>query len=218
MRSLVGQKMLMALSGVVLLGYLVLHMLGNLKVFQGPEHFNAYAENLRLLGAPLLGRGQALWVVRIVLLIAVGAHIWSAVAVTRASWRARPTGYHRLALVETTYAARTIRWGAVIIVVYVVYHLLDFTFGRVNPGFVPGDVYRNVIASFRVAPIAVAYVIANIVVGLHVYHGVWSGAQTLGLNRAPSDRWRRRGAAGFAVLLTAGYLVVPLAVLAGLLR
>jgi succinate dehydrogenase / fumarate reductase cytochrome b subunit len=218
MRSLVGQKMLMAVSGAALLGYLVLHMLGNLKVFQGPEHFNAYAEALRVLGAPLLGRGQALWIVRIILLAALAAHIWSAVAVTRASWRARPIGYHRLQLVETTYAARTIRWGAVIIVLYVIYHLLDFTFGRVNPGYVPGDVYRNVIASFRIAPVAVAYVLANIVVGLHVYHGVWSGAQTLGLNRPPSDRWRRRGAAAFAIVLTAGYLVVPLAVLAGQLR
>jgi succinate dehydrogenase / fumarate reductase cytochrome b subunit len=216
--SLVGQKIVMAASGALLLGYLVLHMVGNLKVFQGPEHFNAYAEALRVLGAPLFGRGQLLWIVRIVLLAAVAAHIWAAIAVTRASWRARPEGYRRLRLVETSYAARTMRWGGVIIVLYVVYHLLDFTFGRVNPGFVPGDVYRNVVASFQVLPIAVAYAVANVIVGLHVYHGLWSGAQTLGVLRAPVDRWRRSGAAVFAALLTVGYLAVPLAVLTGRLR
>jgi succinate dehydrogenase / fumarate reductase cytochrome b subunit len=216
--SLVGQKIVMAASGVLLLGYLVLHMVGNLKVFQGPEHFNAYAEALRVIGAPLFGRGQLLWIVRIILLVAVAAHIWAAIAVTRASWRARPEGYHRLRLVETSYAARTMRWGGVIIVLYVAYHLLDFTFGRVNPGYVPGDVYRNVVASFQVLPVAVGYAVANVMVGLHVYHGLWSGAQTLGVLRAPVDRWRRSAAAVFAVLLTVGYLAVPLAVITGRLR
>lgn len=207
--------MIMALSGAILLAFLVGHMLGNLKVFQGPEHFNAYAEGLRTVGAPFFGRGQLLWIVRAAVIAAVLLHIWSAIAVTRASWAARPVGYKDLDLVETTYAARTIRWGAVIIVLYVVYHLLDFTFGRVNPGFVPGNVYRNVVASFQVTWVAIAYIVANIVVGLHVYHGVWSACQTLGLNRPPVERWRRRGAAAFAIVLTAGYLIVPISVLAG---
>lgn len=210
--------MVMALSGAILLGFLVGHMLGNLKVFQGPEHFNAYAEGLRTVGAPFFGRGQLLWVARLIIIAAVLLHIWSAIAVTRASWSARPVGYKTLDLVETTYAARTIRVGAVLIVVYVVYHLLDFTFGRVNPGFEPGNVYRNVIASFQVPAVAIAYIVANLVVGLHVYHGIWSAAQTLGLNRPPVQRWRRRGAAVFATLLTVGYVVVPIAVLAGRLR
>ena len=210
--------MVMALSGAILLGFLVVHMLGNLKVFQGPEHFNAYAEGLRTVGAPFFGRGQLLWVARAILIAAVLLHIWSAIAVTRASWRARPVGYKDLDLVETTYAARTIRVGAVLIVVYIVYHLLDFTFGRVNPGFEPGNVYRNVIASFQVAAIAIAYIAANVVVGFHVYHGIWSGAQTLGLNRPPVQQWRRRGAALFATLLTVGYIIVPIAVLTGRLR
>jgi succinate dehydrogenase / fumarate reductase cytochrome b subunit len=217
-RTLVGQKIIMAVSGAILLGFLLGHMLGNLKVFQGPEHFNAYADGLRSVGAPFFGRGQALWLARGILIAALALHIWAAILVTRASWRARPVAYRQLELVHTTYAARTMRWGGVIIVLYVVYHLLDFTFGRVNPGFEPANVYRNVLASFTVVPVAAAYIVANVVVGLHVYHGLWSAFQTLGLNWPPVERWRRTVAAGFAVLLTAGYVIVPVAVLTGGLR
>src|SRR5438477_1856351 len=217
-RSLIGQKVIMATSGVILFLFVVGHLLGNLKVFQGPEHFNAYAEGLRTVGAPFFARGQLLWVARIVLLVAVFAHIWAAIGVTRASWRARPVAYHELEPVETTYAARTMRWGGVIILLYVIYHLLDFTFGRVNPGFVPGDVYHNVVASFRLWPVSAFYIAAMIVVGLHVYHGVWSALQTLGLHRAPTERWRRGAAGVIAAAIVAGYVAIPLAVLAGWLR
>ena len=170
------------------------------------------------MGAPFFARGQLLWLARIVLLVAVFAHIWAAIEVTRASWRARPVAYHRLEHVETTYAARTMRWGGVIILLYVIYHLLDFTFGRVNPSFVPGDVYHNVVASFRVWPVSAFYVVAMVVVGLHIYHGVWSALQTLGLHRAPTDRWRRGAAGVLAAATVAGYVAIPLAVLAGWLR
>ena len=217
-RSLIGQKVIMATSGVILFLFVVGHLLGNLKVFQGPEHFNAYAEGLRTVGAPFFARGQLLWVARIVLLVAVFAHIWAAIGVTRASWRARPVAYHELELVETTYAARTMRWGGVIILLYVIYHLLDFTFGRLNPGFVPGDVYHNVVASFRLWPVSAFYIAAMLVVGLHIYHGVWSALQTLGLHRAPTDRWRRGAAGVLAAAIVAGYVAIPLAVLAGWLR
>src|SRR6266566_6361206 len=216
--SLVGKKVVMAATGVILLGFVLAHMAGNLKVFQGPEHFNAYAEGLRTVGAPFFGRGQLLWVARIVLLVAVFAHIWAAIGVTRASWRARPVAYQELELVETTYAARTMRWGGVIILLYVIYHLLDFTFGRLNPGFVPGDVYHNVVASFRLWPVSAFYVAAMLVVGLHIYHGVWSALQTLGLHRAPTERWRRGAAGVIAAAIVAGYVAIPLAVLAGCLR
>jgi succinate dehydrogenase / fumarate reductase, cytochrome b subunit len=217
-RSLIGKKVIMAASGVILFLFVVGHLLGNLKVFQGPEHFNAYAEGLRTVGAPFLGRGQLLWVVRIVLGLALVAHLWAAIAVTRASWRARPIGYHRLEAIETTYAARTMRWGGVIILLYVIYHLLDFTFGRLNPGFVPGDVYHNVVASFRVWPVSAFYIVAMAVVGLHIYHGVWSAWQTLGLHRAPSERWRRGAAGVIAAAIVAGYVAIPVAVLTGWLR
>ena len=217
-RSLVGKKALMAVTGVILFLFVVGHLLGNLKVFQGAEHFNAYAEGLRTVGAPFFARGQVLWLVRAVLLVAVFAHIWAAIAVTRASWAARPVGYHRLAPAETTYAARTMRWGGVIILLYVVYHLLDLTFGPANPAFVPGDVYHNLVASFQRLPVAIGYIAAVVVVGLHIDHGLWSACQTLGLNRPPTFRWRRGGAAAIAALITAGYVAIPVAVLAGVVR
>jgi succinate dehydrogenase / fumarate reductase cytochrome b subunit len=217
-RSLVGMKVLMAVTGVILFLFVVGHLLGNLKVFQGPEHLNAYAEGLRTVGAPFFARGQLLWIARLVLLVAVGAHIGAAIIVTRASWRARPVGYRRLDPVETTYAARTMRWGGVLIALYVIYHLLDFTFGRVNPSFVPGDVYHNVVASLRVWPVAAAYIASMVVLGLHLYHGTWSALQTLGLNRPPTGRWRRSAAGAIAVLIAGLYISIPVAVLAGIVR
>ena len=217
-RSLVGKKAIMAVTGLILFLFVVAHLLGNLKVFEGPAKFNAYAAGLRTIGAPILGPSQFLWAARIVLLASVLAHIWAAALVTRASWAARPVGYHDLAATETTYAARTMRWGGVIILLYVIYHLLDFTFGTVNPGFVPGDVYHNVLASFHVWPVVLAYVVAMLAVGLHIYHGVWSALQTLGLHRAPVDRWRRGVAGAVAAAITLGYIAIPVSVLTGALR
>src|SRR3989442_2278949 len=156
-RSLIGKKVIMAVTGVILLLFVIAHLLGNLKVFQGAEHFNAYAAGLRTLGAPFFPRGLLLWVARIVLVGAVCAHIWAAIVVTRASWGARPVGYHALEAVETTYAARTMRWGGGIIVLYVIYYLLDFPLRRVNPDFVPGDVYPNLIANLRAWTVMAGY-------------------------------------------------------------
>ena len=217
-QSLIGKKVLMAVSGVVLLGYVLGHMAGNLKIFQGPEHFNAYAEGLRTVGAPFFGRGQLLWIVRLVLLASVGAHIWAAWAVTRASWAARPEGYHALRLVETTYAARTMRWGAVIILAFVVFHLLDLTFGPANPAFISGDAYHNVVATFQRVPVAAAYLVALGALCLHMYHGIYSGFQTLGLNHPRYNAWRRGFAAAFSLVVAVGFAVVPVSVLTGVVR
>jgi len=217
-RSLVGKKAIMAVTGVILFLFVVGHLAGNLKVFQGPEHFNAYAEGLRTVGAPFFARGQVLWAVRLILLVSLFLHIWAAIAVTRASWAARPVGYHGLTPTETTYAARTMRWGGVIIFLYVIYHLLDLTFGAANPSFVPGDVYHNLVASFQRWPVSAMYIVAVVVVGLHIYHGLWSAFQTLGLNRPPTYRWRRGVAGAIAALITAAYIAIPVAVLVGKLR
>lgn len=217
-QSLIGKKVVMAVSGVVLLGFVLGHMAGNLKVFQGPAHFNAYAEGLRTFGAPFFGRGQLLWLVRLVLIAAVGLHIWAAYAVTRASWAARPTGYHDLRLIETTYAARTMRWGAVLILLFVAFHLLDLTFGPANPAFVPGDAYHNVVASFQRLPIALGYIVTMGALCLHMYHGITSACQTLGLNHPKYNAARRGFALLFSLVVAAGFAAVPLAVLTGLVR
>jgi succinate dehydrogenase / fumarate reductase, cytochrome b subunit len=217
-RSLVGKKAVMAVTGVFLFLFVVGHLAGNLKVFQGPEHFNAYAEGLRTVGAPFFARGQVLWAVRLILLASLFLHIWAAIVVTRASWAARPVGYHGLTPTQTTYAARTMRWGGVIIFLYVIYHLLDLTFGTANPSFVRGDVYHNLVASFQRWPVSAMYIVAVVVVGLHIDHGLWSAFQTLGLNRPPTFRWRRGVAGAIAALITAGYIAIPVAVLVGKLR
>ncbi len=217
-RSLVGQKITMAVTGLLLIAFVIGHLFGNLKVFQGRETFNAYAEGLRAVGEPLFGRGQLLWVLRVGLMLATVLHVWAAWRVSRASRAARPHGYRRLTLVHTTWAARTLRVGGVALLVYVVYHLLDLTFGPVNPAFVPGDPYGNLLASLRRPPVAVTYLGAMAVLGLHLYHGLWSGLQTLGLHSPPTERWRRTAAALFALLIVAGYASIPLAVLAGVVR
>jgi succinate dehydrogenase / fumarate reductase cytochrome b subunit len=216
--SLIGKKVIMAVTGVVLLGFVLGHMVGNLKVFQGAEHFNAYAEGLRTFGAPFFGRGQLLWVIRVALLVSVGLHIWAAWVVTRASWAARPERYHRLELVETTYAARTMRWGAVVILLFVVFHLLDLTFGAANPAFIPGDAYHNVVATFRRAPVAAGYGAAMGALCLHMYHGIYSGCQTLGLNHPRYNGLRRGVAFVFASVVAGGFVAVPVAVLVGAVR
>src|ERR1041384_1764699 len=199
-QSLIGKKIIMAVTGVVLVGFLVGHMYGNLKAFQGPEHFNAHAQGLRTRGAPLFGREHLLWAARAILLAALLLHLWSAYAVTRASWAARPQGYHDLKLIETTYAARTMRWGGVLIFLFVVYHLLDLTFGRLNPGFQPGNVYRNVIASFQVPIVAGFYMAAMLVLALHLYPALhraapWRGGCPDGdhCRRVPRRAGRRAG-------------------------
>ena len=217
-RSLIGRKVLMAVSGVVLLLFVLAHMAGNLHFFEGPERIAAYARFLRTVGEPVLGYGQALWIVRAVLIVSVVVHILSAWLVTRASWAARPVGYRMLEPVETTYAARTMRWGGVIILLFVVYHLMDLTFGNANPSFVHLDPYHNMVASFARWPVAVAYLVAMAALCLHLYHGIYSAFQTLGLNHPRYNRWRRGFAGAYAVVVAAGFAAVPVSILAGWMR
>ncbi|HKV71421.1 MAG TPA: succinate dehydrogenase cytochrome b subunit [Gemmatimonadales bacterium] len=217
-RSLIGQKVLMAVSGVVLLLFVFAHMAGNLHFFEGPQAIADYAKFLRTVGAPVLGYGQALWIVRAVLIVALAVHILAAWSVTRASWAARPVGYRRLEKVETTYAARTMRWGGVIILLFVIFHLMDLTFGSANPSYVHLDPYHNMVASFTRWPVAVSYLVAMGVLCLHMYHGIYSGFQTLGLNHPRYNRFRRGLAVVYAGVVAAGFASVPLSILAGWMR
>jgi succinate dehydrogenase / fumarate reductase cytochrome b subunit len=208
-RTSVGKKAIMAVTGLIMVAYLITHVLANLLVFQGPAQINAYSRFLH-------GTGGALWAARLVLLVAVVLHIVAAVQLTSRRQAARPTGYAagRESQVSTL-ASRTIRWGGALILVFLVYHILHFTLGTVHPSFVEGDPYHNVVAGFM-SPLVVAfYELALVAVGLHLYHGIWSSGRTLGVS-APSPRpLRRQLALALAVLVWAGFAVIPIAVYAG---
>jgi succinate dehydrogenase / fumarate reductase cytochrome b subunit len=216
-RSAVGKKYVMAVTGLVLMAYVLVHMIGNLKLYFGPESINAYGEWLRDVGEPVLPRNALLWVVRAVLLVAVALHVHAAVALTLMNRRARPQRYQgKREYVAAGYASRTMRWSGLIIGLFVVFHLLDLTWGASTPGFAAGDIYGNVVASFQRWPVAVIYIVANLALGLHLYHGAWSLFQSMGWYSRRFNHWRRSFATGFAVLVTVGNVSFPIAVLAGI--
>ncbi|MFJ5924560.1 succinate dehydrogenase cytochrome b subunit [Kitasatospora sp. NPDC092948] len=216
-RSSVGKKAVMAVSGLVMLAYLVAHMLGNLKVFFGPDDINGYAHWLRTIGQPLLHYGWFLWIARPVLLAAVVAHGVAAYQLSRRDLKARPQQYaHRRR--QSTYATRTMRWGGVILGLFIVWHILDLTTLTVNPAAEEGHPYQNIVASFSTWYGGGIYCVAMLALGLHVRHGFWSAAQTLGVNNPRRDRALKLAANTLALLLTAGFLSVPVSVMAGLVR
>jgi succinate dehydrogenase / fumarate reductase, cytochrome b subunit len=217
-RTAVGKKAVMAVTGVILFGFVLGHLIGNLKLYAGPQALNAYAAFLRRAGEPALPASGLLWIIRLVLLASVGLHVWAAWRLTLISRAARPAAYAAGTRIHTTYASRTMRWGGVIILLFVVYHLLHFTWGTVHPSFVPGDVYHNVVAGFQVWWVSLFYVAAQVALGFHLYHGLWSMFQSLGLSHPRFDLWRDGFAHAFAWIVTAGNISLPVAVLSGLVR
>ncbi|HEX6134179.1 MAG TPA: succinate dehydrogenase cytochrome b subunit [Longimicrobiales bacterium] len=216
--STVGKKIIMATTGLILIGFVVFHMLGNLKVYQGAEAFNHYAEGLRTFGDPFFGRGQLLWLLRIVLLAAVIIHIVAATQLTIRSRRARPVGYTKydddLAF---SYASRTMVWGGLIILAFVIYHLMHLTFGNVHPSFVEGDAYHNFVAGFESWPVSIAYVLVMIPLGFHLYHGFWSMLHSFGATNPKFNHLRRPIAAVLALGVVLPNISFPVAVLTGLI-
>ena len=217
-RSAIGKKAVMAVTGVILFGWIFLHMVGNLKLYMGPEHLNAYARFLKTMFGPAIPEQGMLWLSRIVLLVAVVFHIHSAYSLTMLNRAARPIGYRDRDFVKATYASRTMRWGGVIILLFVIYHLLHLTTGQAHPSFVEGDVYHNVVAGFQVWWVAAVYIIANLALGLHLYHGLWAMFGSLGLVNPRFELWRRNFARAFAFIITLGNVSFPLAVLMGFVR
>lgn len=207
----------MALTGIVLVLFVLGHMAGNLKAFQGAESFNHYAEGLREFGDPFLPREGVLWIVRLVLLASVVLHVWAAWVLAGSSRAARSVAYRKEESLVFSYASRTMRWGGVIILAFVVYHLLHFTTGDAHPEFVPGDAYHNLVVGFRSPWVVGAYLVAMTALVFHLYHGIWSGFQTLGLNHPRWNRFRRPLAATVALLVYVGFIAVPLAVQAGVI-
>lgn len=217
--STVGKKIIMAVTGVILLGFVVAHMAGNLKVFFGPEEFNHYAEGLRTFGDPFFARGQLLWIARIILLVSVILHITAATQLTLRSKAARPVGYTKYdGDLVFSYASRTMVWGGIIILLFVIFHLMHLTFGNVHPDFVHGDAYHNFVRGFQSVPVSIAYIAAMIPLGLHLYHGFWSMLQTLGANNRRYNHLRRPIAAAIAIIVTLVNISFPIAVLSGILK
>lgn len=203
----------MAVTGGLLIGFLLAHMIGNLKIFFGAAAFDSYAHWLREIGEPVLPFGGYLWAQRIILLAAIAGHIWAAAALTVAARRARPVRYTHRPKIQGGYAARTMRWGGVIIALFVVYHVLDLTTRHLNPVADPGAAHAAVTQDFSPNRwyVTLFYTLAVIALGLHLRHGIWSAFQTLGL------RFSRGIALAVSVVICVGFLAVPIAATFGVL-
>jgi succinate dehydrogenase / fumarate reductase cytochrome b subunit len=214
-RSAVGKKWVMALSGIALLGFVFAHMVGNLKVYLGAGHLNEYAEWLRTFGEPVLPRTVLLWGLRIGLIGAFVLHIVAAYQLTRMNQKSR-SGYQAPRdYVAANFASRTMRWTGVIVALFLIFHLADLTWGSANPDFVRGDVYDNLFASFERVPVAIFYIVANLALAFHIFHGAWSMFQSLGWNNPRFNIYRRYFAAAFALVIGVGNVSMPLLIVTG---
>jgi succinate dehydrogenase / fumarate reductase, cytochrome b subunit len=217
-RSALGKKYVMAITGIIGLGYVLAHMIGNLKLYQSAESFNLYAETLRSLLYPIAPEHSILNLLRAVLVLALIAHVVAAWQLTVMNRRARPERYRsKRDYVAADFAARTMRWTGVIVLLFLVYHLADLTWGWVNPAPAGSTPYEKVIASFSVPAVAAFYLVANLVLGFHLYHGTWSLFQSMGWNNRRFNHWRRTLAIVFTVVVVGGNLSFPIAVLTGVI-
>lgn len=210
--STIGKKIVMAATGLIMVGFLIGHMVGNLQVFLGAEKLNAYSKFLH-------GLGELLWLVRGVLLASLVLHVTAAVQLTRLDLAARPVAYAKHETRAATFASRTIRWGGVVIAIFIVLHLLHFTTGTLRPAaFSAENVYGNVTGNFAIPWVAALYVAAMIAIGLHLYHGTWSAFRTLGLAEPSAHPLQRRIAGVVALVVWLGFTIVPVGVLLGWAR
>lgn len=209
--STIGKKAVMAVTGLILFGFLIAHMLGNLQIFLGQAVMNQYAETLH-------GNQPLLWTARIILLVSVVLHVWASIQLTNIKRAARPIAYTKWNRVQSSYASRTMMWSGPIIGAFVIYHLLHFTTGTAHPQFVPLRAYENVVIGFSSIPAVIVYTVAMVMVGFHLSHGIWSMFQTLGFSHPRYSPMIRAFAAVFSWILVAGFLSVPFSVLTGLVR
>jgi succinate dehydrogenase / fumarate reductase, cytochrome b subunit len=216
-RSSIGKKVIMAVTGLIWVGFVFFHMYGNLKVFEGAVYFNAYADGLRTVGGPIFGYTHLLWIARLGLIGALLLHVWAAISLYQQARKARPKSYAMHRTLQANYATKTIRYGGLAILFFVIYHLMHFTFGVpvVHGDFRAHDPYHNVIYGFQSAPVVAVYLVAVIVLGLHLYHGTWSMLQTLGLNNKAYDRLIRVVGLLLALVISVGFAIVPIAILFG---
>jgi succinate dehydrogenase / fumarate reductase, cytochrome b subunit len=209
----------MAVTGLVFIGYVLLHMYGNLKIFAGQEAFDEYAHHLRTFGEPMLPYGGLLWTVRVVLLLSLVGHVYAAYTLWARAGKARTHKYAMRKAMTSTLSSRTMRWGGTALLLFVVFHILHFTTQTVHPGGVTDSPYERVVNSF--APeywyLAVVYLLAMAALAMHLRHGVWSASQTLGLTNNAASRQRANLAGIFlAVVIAGGFALVPLSILLGI--
>lgn len=210
--STIGRKFVMAVTGIILVGFITIHMSGNLLIHRGPDAMNHYAAFLK-------GNAPLLWGTRIIVLLATVFHIHSALTLTRRAATARPERYSRLSPQVATWSSRMMRIGGVLLAVFLVFHILHFTTGTVLAAqFVEGDVYQNVVRSFSITWVAAFYLIAMGALSMHLHHGVWSLFQTLGANHPHLEGWRRKLAWFLSIAIPIGFASVPLAIIAGMVR
>ena len=211
--SMVGKKVIMGVTGLIGIGFVIVHSLGNLLVFRGPEAINGYSHFLK-------STGELLWALRGVLFLALVLHVIAAIQLTRQSRAARPIGYAKRETQVATIASRTMRWGGALLLVFIVVHILHFTTGNIKPAgvFSSEDVYANVVTSFRIWWVALFYVVAMIALGLHLFHGAWSSVRSLGVSPPSPQPLQRRLSLAIAVFVWAAFTAVPVAVFSGIVR
>jgi succinate dehydrogenase / fumarate reductase cytochrome b subunit len=211
--SMVGKKVVMGVTGLIGIGFVILHSIGNLLVFRGPAAINSYSHFLK-------STGELLWTLRIVLIVAVVLHVVAAVQLTLQNRAARPIDYNKRESQVATIASRTMRWGGVFLLVFIVLHILHFTTGTIRPAgvFTPEDVYANVVASFRIWWVALFYVLAMVALGLHLFHGAWSSVRSIGVSPPSPQPLHRKISVVIAILVWAAFTAVPVAVFAGIVR
>ena len=210
-KSQLGKKVVMAVTGLIGVGFVVGHMLGNLQMFEGADRMNRYA-------AFLQGLGELLWAARAVLLLAVILHVIAAVQLTRMKQQARPVGYVKRTPQVSTFASRTIRWGGFLLLLFIPLHILHFTTKQLFAGYSETDVYGNVIDGFSRPLVSVFYLLAMAALGFHLYHGVWSSFRTIGATQPSAHPLKRRLALGIAVIVWLGFSAIPIAVLLHVVR
>lgn len=211
--SMVGKKFVMGITGLIGVGFVIVHALGNLLVFRGPDAINSYSRFLK-------STGEILWTLRIILIVAVILHVIAAVQLTRQSRAARTIGYTKHEAQVATISSRTMRWGGALLLVFIVLHILHFTTGTIRPAgsFSREDVYANVVTSFRIWWVSLFYVISMVALGLHLYHGAWSSVRSIGVSPPLPAPLHRRVSLVIAVFVWAALTSIPLAVLAGVVR
>ena len=222
----VGKKYVMAITGIIGIGFVIGHMVGNLKAYIGTVNeggtevydIDVYGEFLREILVPILPRTVFLWILRLILIGALLLHVHAAYSLTILNRKARPVKYQSARDYQVAnFASRTMRWTGIIVVLFLVWHLADLTWGWVNPDFSRGDVYRNLDASLSRIPVAILYIVANIALGIHLFHGTWSLFQSMGWNSPRFNQWRRGLATGIAALVVVGNVSFPIMTLAGVI-